>query len=251
MVENSICITHYNNGKTVSAALASIFSQIDASYEVVVVDSLSNDGSERILEGLASEGRIRLVKKRCTRGGGRELAFQNSKGMYVLANMDMDDTFRPGIGGLVEAYHRRCEGKLLLAIADKERWSQNITMGPRELISDIGGWRDLQWGEDWDLWRRAARRGAYRWTTFTLAEAINPHHERDRTIVKFGQRYARYRDMLRLGRGIFSPGEKKSPTQTFVAGVARLTKPFYRSFDDGLGPFDPYDPSLYITPESE
>jgi glycosyltransferase involved in cell wall biosynthesis len=251
MIEKSICITHYNNGKTVSTSLASIFSQIDDSYEVVVVDNMSDDGSEAILEDLASKGQIHLVKRKCSRGAGRELAFENSKGRYILANMDMDDTFRPGIAKLMETYHRECEGKLLLAIADKERWSQNITVGPRDLIAGLGGWRDLQWGEDWDLWRRASRRGSYRWTTFALAEEINLHLERNKPLVKLRQRYARYRDTLRLGRAIFSPGESRSLTQRTIAGLARLTRPFYESFDDGLGPFDPYDSSCYIEPDAE
>lgn len=250
MILNSICVTHYNNVRTVSSSLASILSQIDDSYELVVVDNESDDGSEKVLDELARQGRIRLIRERCNRGQGRQLAFEHAKGRFILANLDMDDTFRLGLKELVGFYHGSAEGKVLLAIADKDRWSQNITMGPRAVISEIGGWRDLQWGEDWDLWRRAARRGLYLWTTFALAEGINPHEERNVPVVKVRQRYARYRDMLRLGRDIFSPGEKKSLGQRFIASLAYLTRPFYGSYDDGLGPFDPYDPLRYIAPDS-
>jgi glycosyltransferase involved in cell wall biosynthesis len=246
MISYSICITHYNNVAKVSASLESLLSQVDDTYEIVVVDNLSDDGSQDILLKFASQGRIRLISKKCTRGEGRQIAFENSSGAYVIANLDMDDTFRQELADFVGFYHRNCEGMLLLATADKERWSQNITIGPRALISELGGWRDLQWGEDWDLWRRAARAGRYKWTTFSLAEEVNLHEERRRTVIKIRQRYARYRDMLRLGRKIFSPGEKVSLSQWVVAVFARATRPFYDSYDDGLGPFDPYDPSCYI-----
>jgi glycosyltransferase involved in cell wall biosynthesis len=251
MVTYSICITHYNNGPTVSASLQSVISQIGDSYEIVVVDNLSNDGSQDILRDFASQGRIRLISKKCTRGVGRQIAFENSTGTYVIANLDMDDTFRQQLSEFVGFYHRNCEGDLLLATADKERWSQNITMGPRALISELGGWRDLQWGEDWDLWRRASRIGRYKWTSFSLAEGVNPHEERRRPVIKIRQRYARYRDMLRLGRRIFAPGESISVSQRVVAWIARAAGIFYKSYDDGLGPFDPYDPSCYIAQRND
>jgi len=249
MVRHSICITHYNNGPTVSASLQSIISQIDHTYEIVVVDNMSDDGSEVVLREFASEGKIKLIVERCSRGVGRQIAFENATGEYIIANLDMDDTFKQELPEFLKFYHDKCEGKLLLATADKERWSQNITLGPRSLIADLGGWRDLQWGEDWDLWRRAGRRGAYRWTTFSLAQGINLHEERRRARVKLRQRYARYRDMLRLGRDIFSPGERVSASQRAIARLARLTSPFYRSYNDGLGPFDPYDSSCYLVPD--
>lgn len=246
MVRYSICITHYNNGSTVASSLQSIFSQIGPSYEVIVVDNLSNDGSQAILRELASQGKIKLIEMKCSRGVGRQVAFANAEGAYILANMDMDDTFKQELQDFVDFYHRNCEGDLLLATADKNLWSQNITVGPKSLIAEIGGWRDLQWGEDWDLWRRAGRRGVYRWTTYSLAQAVNPHEERKRTSVKLGQRYARYRDLLRLGRRIFDPGEPVNPTQRAIAALARASMLFYESYDDGLGPFNPYDVSCYI-----
>lgn len=246
LVQYSICVTHYNNGSTVSSSLQSIISQIDSSYEIVLVDNLSTDGSQAILRDFASKGKIKLIETKCSRGVGRQKAFEKAEGDYIIANMDMDDTFKQELPDFIRFYHSKCEGDLLLATADKDRWSQNITVGPKSLIAELGGWRDLQWGEDWDLWRRAGRRAAYRWTTFSLALGINPHEERRRTGVKLRQRYARYRDMLRLGRDIFSPGERVSVSQRVIAGLAKLTSPFYGSYDDGLGPFDPYDPSCYI-----
>jgi glycosyltransferase involved in cell wall biosynthesis len=249
LVRYSICITQYNNAPTVGSALESLLSQIDESYEIVVVDNFSKDGSNEILRSYSASNRIRLITKKCSRGVGRELAFENSNGEYIIANIDMDDEFRQDLPQFVEFYHRKCEGNVLLATAEKERWSQNITIGPRRLIKELGGWRNLQWGEDWDLWRRAARGGRYNWTIFSLALEINPHFERKRPTVKMRQRYTRYRDLLKLGRRIFDPGENVSISQRMVALAARITSPFYESYDDGMGPFDPYDPSYFVVPD--
>ncbi len=130
---------------------------------------------------LAKAGAIKLVTERCSRGEGRQIAFENSSGDYIVAHMDMDDTFKPSLISLLELYHQRCEGNLLLAIfnAKKQlRGVQNIIISTRELMASLGGWRDLQRFEDWDLWSRAAKIGKYCWTEFPLLDTWNRHPER-------------------------------------------------------------------------
>lgn len=247
MVKYSICITHYNNFPTVERSLESILDQIDTDFEVIVADNFSNDGSEKILKSYSEKERIKLITRRSNRGEGRQIAFAKSKGDYIIANMDLDDIFRPYLKKLLTAYHSLAEGNLLLAITDTNLWAQNITIGPRSLLSSLGGWRNLQYGEDWDIWSRAAAIKHYKYIVFTLAERWNPHPERGTILNKLRFRYVRYRDLLRLGRDIFSNEENISVSQRLIAFLARATLPFQRTYVTEFNKsFDPYRESYLL-----
>lgn len=243
----SICITHYNNYPTVEASLNSILNQIDDNFEVIVIDNFSNDGSERILKNFSDQKKIRLIMRRCNRGEGRELAFEESSGKYIIANLDLDDVFLPLLTKSLRVYHSAAEGFLLLLVTDTNLWAQNVTIGPRSLIESLGGWRDLQYGEDWDLWSRAAAVGKYKYRVYTLAERWNPHPERAAALNKLKFRYFRYRDQLRLGREIFSEGEHVNLSQRMIAFLARALLPFQKTYrSDFNRTFDPYDRSYLL-----
>lgn len=146
----SICITHFNNASTLKRSIESILGQIDKSYEVVVVDNVSSDGSLDFLKRLASEGRIRVEAITCSRGRGRQLALQLSTGQYVIGGVDLDVIYKPILRDVVDYYHSHCEGKLM---------KFGAVIGPRELLDRLGGWPDLQWGEDRYLLGRAQQEG--------------------------------------------------------------------------------------------
>jgi len=160
----SICITHFNNLATLEGSMGRIQSQIDSRFEVVVVDNFSTDGSADVLKKYAKEGMIRLLQEKCSRGRGRQIAFDNSRGEYVISGLDMDDFLSPRLEEFVQLYHRLAEGYLIGSPA---------TMGPASLIRELGGWRDVNWYEDWDLWRRAANRGKFAVLDFVLFESRN------------------------------------------------------------------------------
>jgi len=228
----SICITQFNNARTVAASLESVFSQIDDRFEVVVVDNFSGDGSRKILEDYSKSGRINtLVERHCSRGLGWQTALENSKGRYVVVDLDMDDLFKPDLGSLLRFYHSKCEGYVLAAVADLEStWSKNVTVGPRDLIMELGGWPDLQFYEHSNLWGRAALRDLYRWTNFSLVANVGEHEDRKSKLGSFKFRYARYRDLLRQGRISMVKGETKGVSGRSALLLARLTAPFYRSY---------------------
>src|ERR1700733_1394153 len=141
----SICITHFNNAPTVRNSLESILSQLNDEFEVIVVDNKSTDGSYEILKEFADAGKIKLIQAKSSRGKGREIAFENSKGEYIVANLDMDDIFKPRLRELLARYHEVTEGKLLWAYSrmkGKGFWGgESFTIVPRGLLQEIGGWR--------------------------------------------------------------------------------------------------------------
>lgn len=243
----SICITCYNEGPTIRRSLDSLLENLNTNFEVVVVDAKSTDATFEILQEYTKDAKIKLFQRRCSRGQGRQLAFENSSGEYIIANLDMDDIFKPTLSKLLNFYHNQCEGKILLSIKDFKVWTQNITIGPRKLFLDLGGWRNLQWSEDWDLWCRAASIGKYAWTRFGIVDETNPHAERRMLIRKFKTRYTIYRDLLRLGRRVFSDGEHISIYQRAAYLFARFTLPFYDSYKSEFAKtFDPYSSRFFI-----
>ena len=237
----SICITHFNNAATVKKSLESILDQIDDEFEVIVVDNKSTDGSYETLKEFESMGRIKLIQAKCSVGKGREMAFENSRGKYVIANMDIDDVFKPRLRELLARYHAVAEGKLLWIRSTMEGgfWGCGSTyIAPRSLITELGGWRDLQIAEDTELNSRAARRGKFCWCEFALLDAANPHAERTRTRVgRMKWRYLWYRESLRTG---FHQYWKRRPTwkgRLLKASMKVLILPFYDSY---VNPFN-YD----------
>jgi glycosyltransferase involved in cell wall biosynthesis len=236
--EYSICITNFNSVQTIRQSLQSILDQIDADFEVVVVDNFSTDGSYQVLKGLADIGRIRLTQARCSRGKGREIAFEMSKGKYIIANMDMDDIFKPRLRELLARYHLVAEGQLLWAeskMKGKGFWgSEHITVAPRSLLSQLGGWRDLQLFEDRELCGRAVRKDKFCRGEFSLLSDTNPHAERTKTL--WGRtkwRYLRYREILRIGLPLQLWNTRETWKQKLIKIFMKaLILPFYTKYDD-------------------
>ena len=214
---------------------------IDESFEIIVVDNFSNDGSEKILHEYSRNGKIILIQKHCTRGVGRNVAVQNAKGEYIMSGLDMDDTFRPTLGRLLEFYHSSCEGCLL-------RTEEATLIAPRQLILELGGWRDLQGNENWDLCRRAWIAGKFRWTIFPLLLDINRHPERNRNFIqRFLYKYQRMRDDYRTGHRPFRPGAKVTLRQRLVQAAVLSTLPFYSVYTDESKGFTVVDKGSFVS----
>lgn len=191
----SICIANFNTEDSVRQSLESILAQVDERFEVVIVDNCSNDASIDILKEY--EGKhIKLIVKRCGRGLGRQIAIENSRGKYIISQMDMDDVFKPTLNKLLQIYHANFKGYMLAL-------SETIMIAPRTLIDSIGGFRDLDYLEERDLYSRAARLGYFRF--------LNGFKMKDREIKKrklgqrlkraFEQAYLMYREYFRIGEG--------------------------------------------------
>jgi glycosyltransferase involved in cell wall biosynthesis len=240
----SICITHYNNVKTVREALESLFSQIDERFEVVLVDNESNDGSYEILRSFGEDHSLKLLRAKCTRGRGRQIAFEESIGRYVISNIDMDDVLSPGaIGKALGLYESKCDGQLLWIRSVRPRpgsWGTSVMIAPRPLIAQLGGWRNVNVLEDRSLAARAAKVGLYRWTRMSLHSRV---HVRPRGwSLRSSLEY--YFCLIKLGGRI----TRRTLYHRLVSFIFRLyfRIPADETFDDLQGDFDDLDERLQI-----
>jgi glycosyltransferase involved in cell wall biosynthesis len=190
MPKYSVCITTYNAMETLRKSLESILSQLDKSFEVVVVDNYSNDGTLDVLRDYERRGQIRLVLKKCCRGNGRQTAVDNSNGSYLIVNVDADEIYKPTLTTLLRAYHKNFEGYCLLM--------HGYAICPRVLIASIGGYRDLQYSEDFDFYARCAIVGKFKYLDFDTRTWYKPYGSGTfaRRLV---YKYQRARDLYRVG----------------------------------------------------
>jgi glycosyltransferase involved in cell wall biosynthesis len=217
-----------NDAETVKASVDSVLELSKyRKVEVVVVDNMSRDGSQELLRSYRDAGFVTLIERRCSRGEGRQLAFETSSGRYVLSHMDCDDIFSaPGISSLISRYHDDYEGKALMTKQRDSPEASNVTIAPRDILERIGGWRPLNWGEDWDLWARLASVGLYRFMPYP---ADNPLHVSIKIRTErysgpshgFWVRVSKYADAIRSGRSVFSKGENVSAAQRAALAVAK------------------------------
>jgi len=234
---HSICMLCSNDGPTAKDSLDSVLAVSSfRPIEVVVVDNMSTDGSVELLRGYRDRGMIKLIERRCSRGEGRQLALEASSGSYVVAHTDCDDLFSAnGIDAFIAAYHASHEGAMVMTRRKDSREASNVTIAPRKMYLELGGWRDLNWGEDWDLWARAYAAKRYSYVPYP---SDNPPHlritvrERRYTGISrgLGVRTEKYADALRIGRRVFDPGEHVSAVQRLAYYAARASVALRRNY---------------------
>ncbi len=183
-----------NAGPTLERTLRSLWRQTLAGFEVLAVDDGSTDRSRAILDREASrEPRLRVLA-----GGGRglvaalELARAGARAPF-LARVDADDVCHPrrfarqldhlrehprtaAVGCRVALFPRRALGpgwrryerwlNGLLTPEDhaRERFVESPLAHPSVLmragaVAAVGGYREVAWAEDYDLWLRLAEAG--------------------------------------------------------------------------------------------
>ena len=191
----SVLLPIHNAEATLGLALTSLLRQTFTSFEILAVDDGSTDGSLEILKECGrTDDRIRVVSE-----GRRGLvetlnrAFEISQGP-LLARMDADDIAHPDrfqnqvglleqrdeldvVGCLVRCFpassmeegYRVYEG-WLNSLATPEDIAREIFIESplahpsvvmrREILDKVGGYRDVRWPEDYDLWLRMHVAGA-------------------------------------------------------------------------------------------
>ncbi|MFG1520242.1 MAG: glycosyltransferase family A protein [Thermoplasmataceae archaeon] len=191
----SVCITNYNKAPYLLKSLESIVSFAQKlGAEIVVVDSCSTDGSALILESYSVNGSIqKIIRKKCSRGVGRDIAFRNSSGDIVIASIDTDVIYNTDVlVNTVYEYERRWAGKILAVYG--------AMIGTRSAFEKIGGWKDLDRHEDNEVSIRAL--GANLYEQDYSINVVQKHLSEFRRMNLFESMkltYEDYRDWFRIG----------------------------------------------------
>jgi len=185
----SVLLPYRDAGETVGEALSSLLAERGVGFEVVAIDDGSRDGGPAVVERIAA--RDDRVTRLCTGGVGiaRALAQGAAAARFELvARMDADDVSIPGrlgaqaaaldadarlgaVGTRVEAFPddavgegMRCYVAWLNGLVSPEEHDRDLfvesplchpsVMMRREALERAGGYRDVPWAEDYDLWLR-------------------------------------------------------------------------------------------------
>ncbi|MBJ6723374.1 glycosyltransferase family 2 protein [Geomesophilobacter sediminis] len=190
----SVLMPVRNEERFLPAALDSLFRQTLADWELVAVDDGSSDATPAILAAAAKgDPRVRVLRRE---GGGLVAALNAGLELCrapLLARMDGDDVSHPRrlatqadclsenphVGLVASSFRHFPRQGLRRGMLDYERWQNSLTahelivrdlfvespfvhpgvMTRREIVAGLGGYRDLGWPEDYDLWLRMAAAG--------------------------------------------------------------------------------------------
>lgn len=182
-----------NEERFLKAALASIKAQTLEQWELVVVDDGSVDNTAGILESFAADPRVKVLVNRQS-GLVNALNYGFSEcGAPFVARMDGDDishperlktqlaifAANPEVGLVASSFRHFPRRSLKVGMLAYEEWQNRLlshdrimsdlfvespfvhpgVMFRREILSALGGYRDIGWAEDYDLWLRMAFSG--------------------------------------------------------------------------------------------
>lgn len=185
----SVVIPCFNCAVTLAASLESITNQTLGSLEIIAVDDGSTDPTLSLLKGLATvDERLRILPRE-HQGivGALNAGVAECRGQY-FARMDADDIAHPTrfekqtqfldqypeigvVGSLVEAFPIENVGEgfkhylswmnglvthdqIVREIFVESPFAHPSVMIRKEWIDRVGGYTDVEWAEDYDLWMR-------------------------------------------------------------------------------------------------
>ena len=167
----SICITTYQAGKTIRTFFNSLLNQIDDRFEIIVVDNFSSDGSEVFLQSLAERGLIRLIRRKCSRGLGRQIAAESAFGDVLIQQIDADQVYGKFLEEAVEVFEVESsrDPEVLLFVKGKkrthvfEREPVAATLVYKDIFLSKTRWPDINYGEDVYVYEPFIREGHVRY----------------------------------------------------------------------------------------
>jgi glycosyltransferase involved in cell wall biosynthesis len=190
----SVLLPFRDAGEWLPAAAESVLAQRDVTVELIAIDDGSADEGPAYLAGLAErDPRVSLVR---ARGIGIAAALELGRRLArapFIARMDGDDLCAPrrmarqvealerepllaAVGTRVEAFPSEAVGEGMRRyiewqngiVAPEEHASELFVESPlchpsvmlrTSALEEVGGWREVPWPEDYDLWLRLDARG--------------------------------------------------------------------------------------------
>jgi glycosyltransferase involved in cell wall biosynthesis len=193
-LEVSVLLPCFNAAAFLPACLESLLAQSFSRFEIVAVDDGSEDGTDRLLERAGeSDPRLRVFRQG-HHGVATTLRTATTKARAPLvARMDADDICRPErlavqveflrdhpeVGVVASRVRLFPRERLTDGLLRYESWVNGLltheqiskdlfvesplphpsVMMRRDCLERVGGYREMGWPEDYDLWMRMARAG--------------------------------------------------------------------------------------------
>ncbi|MEM0159010.1 MAG: hypothetical protein QW812_05815 [Thermoplasmataceae archaeon] len=148
-------------------SINAIAQELGRNYEIIAAYTRSIGNLKETIDSLSSEipDLIAIQREFSTFGGGKQIAFEESSGKFIIP-------FNCRISYPLE-YADILHGFLKLKI--RRLFFSELPLIGRDIILDAGGWRDLNNGEDIDLYTRIAMNyGVFAFPTGIFRE--NVHH---------------------------------------------------------------------------
>ncbi|MCI4343497.1 MAG: glycosyltransferase [Thermoplasmata archaeon] len=159
----AVTMTVRNNVRTLRESLGTILPHLADGGELVIVDALSDDGTQEILRELAAaDPRLTVIEKACNRGIGRNLAVASSHAPIVLTQVDGDNRYVDGVLRTVAARLRETptwDAAFAVGAHDWDPSSTRFYAWRRAGFDRTGGYEERQEREDPPLLLRAFRAG--------------------------------------------------------------------------------------------
>ncbi len=175
----SIILPTYNRSKDLPRCLESVVTQTWKDWELIIVDDGSTDDSaDYCLRKVLEDPRIRYMKQSNRKQAlAKNAGLQASFGSY-LTFIDSDDVYRPHhLASRLDHFDRDSSLDLLtggfeapkdMRVPDYFDPSRDISVfecvlgttffGKRSVFFELGGFQDLAYAEDTDLWLRAEKK---------------------------------------------------------------------------------------------